>query len=113
VLFAVRAGLVIALLAVGVGANAQAPSLSDVPADITEPARGQLSRQHASLLQRRDSITTSVRAHNERCADVADGSLLEAQCAAAHRQLNEVIADYRAAVEAFNRAVTSAPRAKP
>ena len=111
--FAARAGFVFALLAVGAGADAQPPSLSDVPAEIAEPARGELSRQHASLLQQRDWIAARVRAHNERCADVAEGSPLEAQCAAAQRQLAEVITKYRAAVEAFNRAVTSAPRARP
>lgn len=94
-------------------AGAQAPSLSEVPATIAQPARTELIRERAALVERQGPIAAQVRAHNERCEDVAEGSALEATCAASHRQLTAVIADYRAAVERFNRAVAAARRAPP
>jgi hypothetical protein len=103
----------IVLLLAAPGARAQAPSLSAVPGDIRDPVRAQLIRQHADLVQQRESIAARVRAHNDRCSDVPEGSPAEAACATAQSQLSAVIAGYRAAVDAFNKAVASAPRAKP
>ena len=105
--------ILITLLVIGSQAGAQTPPLSEVPAAIAEPARAQLIRQRAGLVDQQGSIAAKVRAHNERCADVAEGSALEATCAASQNQLNALIADYRAAAESFNLAVTSARRAPP
>lgn len=105
--------VLIALLGVGSSARAQAPSLREVPGEIAEPSRSQLVRRHTELRAKRESIAAEVRAHNERCSDVPEGSASERPCEAAQRRLNATIANYRAAVEAFNEAVGSAPRARP
>src|SRR6185295_1418809 len=105
--------ILVTLLAVAARADAQAPALSEVPAGIAAPARAELMRQRAGLVERRASIGGKVGAHNGRCSAVSEGSPLEASCAKAHDELNAIIGEYRAAVEAFNAAVASAPRVKP
>lgn len=105
--------MLITLLALGSSANAQAPTISEVSTEISEPARTRLTRQRAGLLEQRDSIAAKVRAHNDRCSDIPAGAAAEKGCEAAQKQLNGVITEYRAKVEAFNTAVASAPRAKP
>jgi hypothetical protein len=103
----------IVLLAVGSSARAQGPPLRDIPTNIVEPTRSQLVNQRAGLVEQRAALGAQVRAHNERCGDVPEGSASETVCATSQRRLNAAIAAYRAAIEAFNSAVASAPRAKP
>jgi hypothetical protein len=103
----------IALLAVGSSARAQGPLLRDIPTNIGEPTRSQLINQRAGLVEQRGALAAQVRAHNERCGDVPESSASETACAPSQRRLNAAIAAYRAAVEAFNSAVASAPRANP
>jgi hypothetical protein len=109
----VTRAVVIALLMVGTRASAQTPALGEVPAGIAEPLRTQLTRQRADLAAQRDSIAAKVRAHNDRCSEVPEGSALEATCATAHKELSALITTYRTAVERFNDALRSATRGKP
>ncbi len=103
----------IALLAVGSSAWAQGPPLRDIPTNVVEPTRSQLVKQRAGLVEQRAALGAQVRDHNERCEDVPEGSATETVCATSQRRLNAAIAAYRAAIETFNSAVASAPRANP
>ena len=103
----------IALLAVGSSARAQGPPLGDIPTNIVEPTRSQLVKQRAGLVEQRAALGAQVRDHNKRCDDVPEGSASETVCATSQRRLNAAIAAYRGAIEAFNSAVASAPRANP
>ncbi len=103
----------IALLAVGSSARAQGPPLLDIPTYIVEPTRSQLVKQRAGLVEQRAALGAQVRDHNERCEDVPEGSASETVCATSQRRLNAAIGAYLAAIEVFNSAVASAPRANP
>ena len=109
----VQTTLIALLVAVGSSARAQGPLLRDIPTNIGEPTRSQLVNQRAGLVEQRGALAAQVRAHNERCGDVPESSASETACAPSQRRLNAAIAAYRAAVEAFNSAVASAPRANP
>src|SRR5438046_2065876 len=85
--------ILVTLLAIATRADAQAPSLSEVPPGITGPARAELIRQRAALMERRTAIGGKVGTHNQRCSAVAEGSPLEASCAKAQDELNAVIVE--------------------
>jgi hypothetical protein len=103
--------LLILLLGVATLAVAQIPRIVDVPANLPEGRRAELTSVRAKLLERRNNLAGRVASHNSQCGVVAENAPQFASCAAEQSSLEQEKSSYIADVKEFNRKVTAAAAA--
>ena len=90
------------LMATAFCTGAQMPAVVEVPDKVAKPGRDQLLQRHGDLVKQRDALRARVDAHNQSCTRVTKESASDVACSQAQAQLNAAVAEYRAAVDAFN-----------